>query len=291
MQTYIYKSARGCDLHADVYQPVTDSGPHPVIIWIHGGALILGSRKMLRDEQLNRYLENGFVVVAVDYRLAPETRLEDLLTDIHDAYAWIRDNGPRFFGADPSRVALIGHSAGGYLALMGGVELVPRVNGVVSLYGYGDIIGDWYSTPNTFYRQEPIVSRENAYSLISDVPLSASDTARRPFYLYCRQHGVWPDEVTGYDLKNDAAAFDRFCPIRHVTSAYPPTLLLHGDCDTDVPYQQSVDLAAELSRHGVEHELITIGDGDHVFDADMSQPQVRHAIDSVMVFLDKHLSI
>jgi len=56
-----------------------------------------------------------------------------------------------------------------------------------------------------------------------------------------RQNGLWPKEVAGFDPDKEPRAFDRFCPIRNVTKDYPPTLLLHGDNDTDVPHQQSVD--------------------------------------------------
>ncbi|HET7767301.1 MAG TPA: prolyl oligopeptidase family serine peptidase, partial [Chloroflexota bacterium] len=81
-----------------------------------------------------------------------------------------------------------------------------------------------------------------------------------------RQHGLWPQEVAGLDPDKDDKAFDPYCPIRHVTAAYPPTLLLHGTADTDVPYQQSADMAAALQAAGVPHELITIPEGPHGFD-------------------------
>jgi dipeptidyl aminopeptidase/acylaminoacyl peptidase len=65
-------------------------------------------------------------------------------------------------------------------------------------------------------------------------------------------------EVVGLDPVKLPGEFDRFCPVRNVTKKYPPTLLLHGDNDTDVPHQQSVSMTAELKRVGVHHELISI---------------------------------
>jgi dipeptidyl aminopeptidase/acylaminoacyl peptidase len=67
-------------------------------------------------------------------------------------------------------------------------------------------------------------------------------------------------------------------------------LLLHGDKDTDVPYEQSVVMAEQLSRAGVEHELITIRDGSHGFDRKLDDPPVAQAFDRVLAFLQRHLS-
>ena len=57
--------------------------------------------------------------------------------------------------------------------------------------------------------------------------------------------------------------FPPFCPERNLPPYYPPTLLLHGDADTDVPYAQSVAMAAALDSAGVKNELLTIPDGPH----------------------------
>ncbi len=86
------------------------------------------------------------------------------------------------------------------------------------------------------------------------------------FYLWCRQTGNWPKEIIGVDPRTDDAAFAPYCPERNVTRAYPPTLLLHGNADTDVPYRRSVDMAKKLSETGVEHDFITIDGGPHGFD-------------------------
>ena len=76
--------------------------------------------------------------------------------------------------------------------------------------------------------------------------------------------------------------------MRNVTEDYPPTLLLHGNRDTDVPYQQSILMAEEFSRHKVEHELITMEDRGHGFDREMDDPMVKDAFTEVLAFLDKH---
>jgi acetyl esterase/lipase len=292
-QTYTFKTIGDCQIQADVYHPPA-GGARPVIIWIHGGALIGGSREGIHPRQLEKYLESGYVLVSIDYRLAPETKLPGIIDDLRDAFRWVRGEGPRLFGADPNRLGVIGHSAGGYLTLMSGFCVEPRPQALVAFYGYGDIVGPWYSRPDPFYCQQPLVPKEEAYAAVGGPvisrPAGEGAQARGRFYLYCRQNGLWPKEVVGHDPDLDPEAFHPFCPVRHVTPEYPPTLLLHGDADTDVPYEQSVMMAARQSQAGVEHELLTIAGGGHGFDGRMETPVVIEAFDRVLAFLKQHLA-
>jgi dipeptidyl aminopeptidase/acylaminoacyl peptidase len=66
-------------------------------------------------------------------------------------------------------------------------------------------------------------------------------------------------------------------------------MLLHGDKDNDVPYEQSVMMAKELARNNVENELVTIPGGGHGFDEDMDKPVVRKAFAKSLTFLNRHL--
>ena len=289
-QTYVYKRASDCEIRADVFRPQQD-GVRPGILYLHGGALISGHRGGIRNAELSRYLEAGFVVVSIDYRLAPETKLAGILEDVEDAYRWVRQEGPSLFKIDPNRIAVVGHSAGGYLTLMAGFRFQPRPEALVSFYGYGDIVGDWYSRPDPFYLREPLVSRDSALATVGKREISeALDfEKRRPFYLYCRQQGLWPKEVVGMDPAAGRKPFDRFCPVQNISRDYPPTLLLHGDRDTDVPFEQSVQMARELKRVGIEHEFVQIPGGGHGFDGKADDPQTVKAFERVLGFLDKHL--
>jgi acetyl esterase/lipase len=286
--TYTYKTASGCPIQADVYR-ANDRLIRPVILWIHGGALIFGRRDNIKTRHLERYLEAGFAVVSIDYRLAPETKLADILLDVQDAYDWIRSKGPEQFHINPDRIAVVGHSAGGYLTLTAGYRFRPRPRGLVSFYGYGDITGTWYGRPDPFYLKEPAVSKEKADQAVGRKVVSESSNEdqdqRWLFYLYCRQQGLWPKEVAGHDPDFEPRAFDPFCPERNVSKDYPPTLLLHGDKDTDVPFEQSEQMAKQLRRHGVEYELIRIAEGPHGFDSKTNDPEIARAFDRVIDFL------
>jgi acetyl esterase/lipase len=289
-QSHVYKRVEGCEIKLDAY-PAAAGGPAPVVVWIHGGALIMGSRTRLQPALAAQFARAGFALVSIDYRLAPETKLPGIVEDVVDAFAWVRREGPARFGADPSRVAAIGFSGGGYLALVAGQRVEPRLQAVVSYYGYGDVVGDWYGQPDAFYRAtEPLVSAEEARAAVGSTPLSEGPRGRRPFYMYCRQQGLWPREVGGTEL----AALEAFCPERHVDAGYPPTLLAHGTADSDVPYQRSVDMAAALAGAGVRHELLTIPDGPHGFDgavalADTAGPAAR-ALQRTVAFLRETLA-
>ena len=289
-KTYTYKTVGDLPIKADVYRLPGDD-VRPVIVWIHGGALIVGQRGGPNPEQRKCYLNAGYVIVSIDYRLAPETKLKGIIEDVQDAFHWVREKGAKLYKIDPKRVAVVGHSAGGYLTLMTGFAVEPRPRALVAFYGYGDIDGDWYAKPDPFYRKQPLVTKEEAYKAIGKNEIAEGNVAGRgKFYLYCRQNGLWPREVAGHDPEKEPRAFDRFCPIRNVTNDYPPTLLLHGDKDTDVPHKQSVDMAKELKRAGIAHDFISMKGYGHGFDGKgMKDAKVAAAFDQIETFLKKHV--
>jgi acetyl esterase/lipase len=290
--TYIYKSTPGCAIHADVCRAGSSAQPAPVLVYLHGGALIYGSRRNLHPRQRELYLGQGWTVVQVDYRLAPETKLPAIVEDVSDAFRWIAERGPELFGADLGRIGAVGHSAGGYLALSAGYIASVRPKAIVSFYGYGDIVGDWYTQPDPFYCAMPAVSLEESGWYRDGGAISEPYEGRGldKYYLYLRQHGLWPQAVSGHDPAQELPFFRAYCPVHNLTPAYPPTLLLHGDRDTDVPYEQSTLMAQALAQAGVEHRLITISGGGHGFDREMEAPAVREAFGSVLAFLQKHLA-
>lgn len=102
--THVFKTVDQHEILLDVFRPTGDE-VRPAIMWIHGGALILGTREWLLPWQREMYIDAGFVVVTIDYRLAPETKLPDILSDIDGAYAWLRTEGPKRFRIDPDRIA------------------------------------------------------------------------------------------------------------------------------------------------------------------------------------------
>ncbi|MCX6621658.1 MAG: alpha/beta hydrolase, partial [Acidobacteria bacterium] len=234
--------------------------------------------------------EAGFTVISIDYRLAPETKLKGIIEDVRDAFAWVGKHASEL-AVDTDRMVVSGGSAGGYLTLMTGFAVTPVPKALASFWGYGDIAGDWYSKPDAFYRKQPLVTREEALasvgtSAVADPP---DRNNRGRFYLYCRQQGLWPKEVSGHDPISEAKWFDAYCPIRNVTRRFPPTMLIHGTADTDVPYEQSKMMAERFREVGVEHQFVTVPEGSHGIGNMPVEEQERIHREAV-VFLKKHVS-
>lgn len=289
--THTFKTVGDCPIRADVYAPGPGTG-RPVVVWIHGGALIMGNRGGMDRALREALTAAGYVVVSIDYRLAPETKLPAILDDVRDAFAWVREEGPRRFGIAPDRLAVMGGSAGGYLTLTTGYRIDPRPKALVSFWGYGDIIGPWYSRPDAFYRRQPLVPEAEARKAVGRGVISESRgrDGRDRFYLYSRQNGLWPKEVVGLDPEAEPEAFEPFCPVRIVTAEYPPTMLVHGTKDSDVPHEKSVEMDRELARRGVEHELITVPGGGHGLGG-TDRAVIADIHRRVLAFVGRHLGV
>jgi acetyl esterase/lipase len=291
VKTYTYKQVGELAIKADVHTS-GDSIIRPVVVSIHGGALIMGHREAIDQRLKNAFVQHGYAFVSIDYRLAPETQLPEIIQDVEDAFSWIREKGPELFHADPKRIAVLGGSAGGYLTLTTGYRVKPRPVALVAFWGYGDLVGAWYSEPSQHPRHhQSKLSREDAFQQVSGPPISDARDRKGDggaFYQFCRQQGLWPKAVSGWDPRSEAKKFVPFEPVRNVTPDYPPTLLIHGDKDTDVPYEESVMMETELKSNKIEHRLITIPGGEHGLgggDKKLIDDAYREAIE----FIEKHL--
>ena len=292
-KTYVFKEASGIKVELDVHRPET-SELLPVVVWIHGGALLMGNRAGVPRNLLDLCRREGFALVSIDYRLAPQVKLPSIIEDVKDAFHWVRSKGAEVAHLDPRKLVVAGGSAGGYLTLMTGIAVEPRPAALVAYYGYGDVDGDWYTKPSEHYRKTvPLYTREQATEgLRDDVVTGPTDRAqgeaRSRYYHFLRQNGLWTREVTGCDPEADRAKLDPFCPVRNLTEAYPPTMLLHGTADTDVPYELSAAMNRELERHHVVHELVTLpGSGHGLSGGDRAL--VAQAHEKALAFIRDHL--
>ena len=265
-KTYTYKRVGDLEIKADVIR-ANDDRIRPVVVWIHGGALIMGGREGVSQRVRKMFLDAGYAIVSLDYRLAPESGLPRIIEDIEDAFKWLRREGPELFHIDTDKIAVMGGSAGGYLTLATGHRVKPCPTVLVAFWGYGDLIGDWYSKPSPHPRHRRTkVTEAAARKLVAGPPIANArdrEASAGPFYQFCRQRGIWPQEVTGWDPDAEAEKYTPYMPVKNVNKEYPATLLIHGTQDTDVPYEQSVMMAEQFKKHGVDHELISIAGGEH----------------------------
>src|SRR5262245_58970585 len=93
MTTHPYKTLGDVKIQADVYR-ADDDRVRPVVVWFHGGALIVGSRTSVPRNLLDLCKSEGYALVSFDYRLAPEVKLPEILEDLKDAFAWLREQSP-----------------------------------------------------------------------------------------------------------------------------------------------------------------------------------------------------
>jgi acetyl esterase/lipase len=289
--TAVYKQVGTLKIHADVYRPAT-TDVLPVVVWIHGGALINGHREGVSGRVRQWARDNRCALVSIDYRLAPETRLPGIIEDLEDAFKWIRGTGAKQFHLDPKRIAVTGGSAGGCLTLTAGYRVKPRPQVLLAFWGYGDLIGDWYSKPSPHPRHHRSkLSEQEAWKQVAGPPIADSrerDGDGGAFYQFTRQRGIWPKAVTGWDPVFDAEKFHPYMAVKNVSRDHPPTAMIHGTADTDVPYEQSTMMAEQFEKHSVPHLMLTVPDGEHGL-AGGDKKTIEEVNRRGFEFLGKHL--
>jgi acetyl esterase/lipase len=188
----------GVQLTVDVARP-TVPGTYPIVVQIYGGAWQRGAPNS--NAGYAQWLASrGYVVFAVDYRHAPAFHFPAQLEDVRTDLAWIRDHAAEY-GGDTSRVAFLGRSAGGHLAMLAAYTESPITpKAVVSLYGGIDLIGGWEHPPFLDPMNIPDVEEK----LIGGTPTQ------------------FPD------LYRDGTV------LTHITHKQPPTLLIYGSRDNCV---------------------------------------------------------
>jgi acetyl esterase/lipase len=227
----------------DLYAPRNGTNL-PLIIWIHGGAFLFGSKgDILGEPVVLGLLLNGYAVAAINYRLSPAALFPAQLEDCKAAVRWLRARAQEF-GIDSKRIGVWGPSAGGYLATFLGVtgethefdvgenlNCSSRVQAVCDFFGPTDFLqmdahrlpdGDIHSAPNS--------------------PES---------------------KLVGCPIQDNPDKVKRANPITYVTKSAPPFLIIHGTTDRVVPFNQSELLVAALKSAGVPVKFHPVEGGGH----------------------------
>jgi acetyl esterase/lipase len=246
----VYSSPLGNPLSLDLYMPPASRIPAPAVVMIHGGAWRAGNRTEL--PRINQYLSSrGYLVASVDYRLAPDCKFPAAKEDVRAAVAYLKEKADTL-NLDPRRIALIGRSAGGHLALLDAYAANdPSIRGVVAIYAPADLV--WgYEHPS------------NPGVLNSTVVL---------------------EDFLGGSLGRIPRAYHDCSPINFITAASPPTLLIHGERDDIVYIHNSEQIAQRLRESGVPHYFLRIPWGNHGCDANLNGPGGQLSVYAIERFL------
>jgi acetyl esterase/lipase len=246
-----FGNRNGLHLTLDIYQPAYEHPPLPGVIVVHGGDWqSAGNAEFLA---LNAYLAGrDYVVAAINYRFAAKWPFPDGRDDVLAAIAYLKVFGPQF-GLDPTRLVLVGRSAGAQLALLAAYTAnEPAIRGAISLYGPSDLRLEyekpgWGGTIDTHHALE---------SYLGGPPAKADDT------------------------------YFAASPINFVTASSPATLLIHGERDAIVSINQSAQLDTKLQEAGVKHLFIRLPWATHGCDKSFGGPCGQVATYAVERFLD-----
>ncbi len=239
-----YCDVDGRKLHVDIYRRRDCPADAPVLLQIHGGAWMqnLGSKEQQALPLMTQLAENGWVCVAVQYRLSPAATFPDHIIDCKRALVWVKDNIAQY-GGDPNFVVATGGSAGGHLSSLlalsanapefqpGFEERDTRVQGCIPFYGVYDFLNSKAQRHNEGLEQW-LASRvlKKTQSEAPELWRSAS-------------------------------------PVSWIHEDAPPFLIIHGEADTLVPVKESRELYSQLkaaSKNPVAYAELP--DAQHAFD-------------------------
>ena len=237
-----YGRADGKPMRLDLYLPEKRERPSPLIIWIHGGAWMSGSKN--GQSPALPLVRKDYAVAHVGYRLSQEAKFPAQIHDCKAAVRWLRSNAGKY-NLDPNKFAAWGASAGGHLvALLGTTSDAPELEGTVNdlkTSSRVQAVIDWFG-PSDFLRiGEPE----------SDIRHNAPDSPESKL-------------IGGPLLENkDKAA--KASPITYVKKGAPPFLIMHGDRDHTVPFNQGELLYEALKKAGVDATFIPMQGAGHGF--------------------------
>jgi len=226
-----FSKADGVPLSLDVYQPPA-KGPAPIIMQIYGGSWQTGTPR--NQEWFSRYFaERGYLVVAIDYRHAPQWIWPEQIVDVRTALYWVSQEAGKF-GGDASRIVLVGRSAGAQLAMRLAYQEGPSsIRGVVNYYGPVDLADGWRQPP----RPDPADVRGILEAFI----------------------GGTPDQKPEH--------YRHASPITWVSKAAAPTLSIYGSRDHIVEARFGHILDAAMKNAGATSVLLELPWSEHAFDS------------------------
>jgi acetyl esterase/lipase len=263
---------------AHIYFPTTPSStPHPIALIFHAGGFVLGSTSLIPKSQITFLVSRGFVVVTPEYRLCPQVALyEGPVQDARDVLIWCQNdlagvlNGKEAVQVDPKKIVVMGHSAGGSLALHTGLCASPPL-AILDFYGpkcFDEKV--WFQPLPAFAQMPDLPSsftdaiHEGPQAFTSQAMFVAGKPnladPRCAWYIAQIKAGTSLSSIVPDD------DYERVDPVTQFKKGFPPTYFLHGKQDVFVGHALSERAAAKLRECGVETELVLGEEIGHAFD-------------------------
>jgi acetyl esterase/lipase len=231
-----YCQVDGHFLKLDLAVPKQPLGKVPGLIFVHGGAWSGGERSVYRY-YITRFAEHGYAAATISYRLSGEATFPAAIHECKCAVRWMKSNADRY-GIDADRIAIVGGSAGGHLALMVAYSDDPALEGNG---GY----------PGISSRVAAVV---NFYG-----PVDLTTNAAREAGAVCKfLGGTFEERKSDYELAS---------PWLHLDANDPPTLIFHGSLDQVVSVDQADRLASRLAELDVPYVYDRLEGWPHALDA------------------------
>ncbi len=266
------------ELELDLYYPTTQVyEKHPVLMYIHGGAWVVGSKISVNNdrfhESFNALREKGYAIVAPDYTLGKNNAspFPDCIQDAKKALEWVYAHAEEK-GLDASNIGLLGESAGAHIAMMVAydstfTEKFP-VNYLIDVYG-----------PSSLYQlyldQQPLIDSINAR--VASLPSCLVGDFDLAGYLF----GFNPKQ----DTSKARSLASLFSPVSILNSSIRiPNLLIHGNEDQVVPVNQSSFLMKTLDQKGISYEYLELDGVDHAFRG-ITEDQKAKVQDQIVSFV------
>jgi acetyl esterase/lipase len=280
-QEFVYKTVKGHDIKANIFLPASKA-KLPVVVYFHGGGFIFGNRddglEIILKEKL---LANKYAVLSADYRLAPETKLDEILKDVIDVIKWIKINGQQKFNIDTGRIAVMGGSAGGYLALSTGFnqDIAPNAIAAIST-------PTGFSAANIAMGDLSLLNQAGQYGIVKDSIVSYGNyDTRIALWRFLGKNRLALYEIFGFDPAKDSTRLEKFKLSNNINSNYPPTLLIHAKNDRLVDLSQVNEFYEFLKNKNVSAELYLVENG-HSSELIRQNPQV---VDKLIEFFNMRL--
>jgi acetyl esterase/lipase len=264
----VYGMYSGLALLMDVHRPEKPNGRGVVFVAGSGWHAPLGYGAIgLKEQQIDLWgpalLQAGYTVFSINHRAAPRFHYPAAVEDVQRAVRYIRHHAPAF-AIDPNRIGGVGGSSGAHLI------------GLVAMRGASGPADD----PDPVNRQAATLQALVLRAGPSDLLQMKGQLSVATVVSFMER---LPMEQT---LFRDAS------PVTHVSRAAPPTLLVHGDADDTVPYDQSVTFERALREAGVPARLLRVEGGAHGPDfgpPGKPHPRFPEVLAATVAWLDEHL--